>query len=298
MKKVRVGTRGSKLALVQAETVIRLLAERFRDISFEIVVIHSKGDLITDRPLQEIGGSGLFTGELEAALSNGEVDFAVHSMKDLPSEIPSWLTLAPAPVRADMRDALILREGYPCLAELPVGAKIGTGSIRRGMLLKAMNPEIEIVPIRGNVDSRLAKVGPQLDGVVLAAAGLARLGLTDRVTQYFEPSEIIPAPCQGILALELRKDDTFIMNMLETIKDEETDISARAERAFLRGTGAGCHAPVGAFCEHDASGITLTGLYGTEEKGLVRGSLSGEKVNAESVGLRLAEQLLQKLEEM
>ncbi len=298
MKKVRVGTRGSKLALVQAETIVKLLAEQFQDISFELVVIHSKGDRITDRPLQEIGGSGLFTGELEAVLSSGEVDFAVHSMKDLPAEIPPWLTLAPAPVREDMRDVLVLRDCYTCLADLPDGAKIGTGSIRRGMLLNAMNPKIEIVPIRGNVDSRLAKVGPQLDGVVLAAAGLARLGLSDRVTQYFEPSEMIPAPCQGILALELRKDDTFIMNMLETIKDEKTDISARAERAFLRGTGAGCHAPVGAFCEHDVSGITLTGLYGTEEKGLVRGSLSGEKENAESLGLRLAEQLLRKLEEM
>lgn len=297
MKKVRVGTRGSKLALTQTEIVIRLLAEQFRDISFETVVIHSKGDRITDRPLQKIGDSGLFTEELESALSSGEVDFAVHSMKDLPSEIPSWLTLAPAPVRADVRDVLVLRDGYSCLAELPAGAKIGTGSLRRMMQLKAMNPELELVPIRGNVDSRLAKVGPQLDGVVLAAAGLARLGLTNLVTQYFEPSEMIPAPCQGILALELRKEDIFVMNMLTTIKDEKTDISARAERAFLRGTGAGCHAPIGAFCEHGVSGITLAGLYGTEEKGLVCGSLSGETENAESLGLRLAEQLLRKLEE-
>jgi len=298
MKKIRVGTRGSKLALVQAETVVRLLAERFRDISFETVVIHSKGDRITDRPLQEIGGSGLFTGELEAALSRGEIDFAVHSMKDLPAEIPPWLTLAPAPVREDMRDVLILRDCYSCLAELPAGAKIGTGSIRRTMQLQAMNSKIEVVPIRGNVDSRLAKVGTQFDGIVLAAAGLARLGLTDRITQYFEPHEMIPAPCQGILALELREEDTFVMDILGTLRDEKTDISARAERAFLRGTGAGCHAPVGAFCEHDVSGITLTGLYGNEEKGLVCGKLSGEKEKAESIGLRLAEQLLRKFEEL
>lgn len=298
MKKVKVGTRGSKLALVQAETAAGLLAERFPDVSFEIVVIHSKGDRITDRALQDIGGSGLFTGELEAALGRGEIDFAVHSMKDLPSEIPSGLTLAPAPIRADMRDVLILRDCYAGFADLPKGAKLGTGSIRRRLLLNAMSSEIEIVPIRGNVDSRLAKVGPALDGVVLAAAGLERLGLSDRVTQYFSISEMIPAPCQGILALELRKDDSFIMSMLETIKDEKTDISARAERAFLRGTGAGCHAPVGAFCEHGEAGITLTGLFGNEEKGLVSGTLSGAADDAEALGLRLAEQLLRKHEEL
>ena len=239
----------------------------------------------------------MFSGELESALSEGKIDFAVHSMKDLPAEIPAWLTLAPAPLRADMREALILRDGYTCFADLPSGAKIGTGSVRRMMQIKAMNPEIEIVPIRGNVDSRLAKVGSQLDGVVLAAAGLARLRLSDLVTQYFEPSEMIPAPCQGILALELRKEDAFLMNVLETISDGKTEISARAERAFLRGSGAGCHAPIGAFCEHDASGITLTGLFGNEEKGLVCAKLSDEAENAEALGLRLAEQLLRELEE-
>ncbi|MFB0919778.1 MAG: hydroxymethylbilane synthase [Oscillospiraceae bacterium] len=299
MRKLRVGTRGSKLALAQTETVVKLLSSRFPDVFFEIVVIRSKGDLVPDRPLQEIDGSGLFTGEIEAALGRGEIDFAVHSMKDLPAETASGLTLAPAPVRADMRDVLILCEGVTCLSGLQDGAKIGTGSVRRSIQLKVMKPEIEIVPIRGNVDSRITKVGTQLDGVVLAAAGLARLGLSGLVTQYLEPSEMIPAPCQGVLALELRKEDTFVMNILETIRDEKTDISARAERAFLRGSGAGCHAPVGAFCEHEASGeIMLTGLFGSEEKGVVRGSISGAADDAELVGLRLAQQLLRQFEEL
>ena len=299
MRILRVGTRGSKLALAQTEKVVNLLSVRFPDISFEIVVIHSKGDLAPDRPLQEIDGSGLFTGEIEAALVRGDIDFAVHSMKDLPAETAPGLILAPAPVRADARDALILKEGYSCLSELPDGAKIGTGSVRRSIQLKAIKPEIEIVPIRGNVDSRLAKVGVQLDGVVLAAAGLARLGLSGRVTQYFELSEMIPAPCQGVLALELRSEDAFVLRILEAIADEKTDVSARAERAFLRGSGAGCHAPVGAFCEHDASGgITLTGLFGSEEKGLVRGEISGTANEAESLGLCLAKRLLRQFEEL
>lgn len=298
MKIVRVGTRGSKLALNQAKIIIGMLNERYQDISFEIVVIRSLGDRVSDIPLQDIGGSGLFTGELEAALLRGEVDFAVHSMKDLPTEISPLLTLAPPPQRADMREALVLNEKYSDFAQLPDGAKIGTGSVRRLMQLKAMNPKIEVVPIRGNVDSRLAKVGTQLDGVLLAAAGLARLGLSERVTKFFEPSEMIPSPCQGILALELRKEDSFIMHLLESIRDEETDISARAERAFLRATGAGCHAPVGAYCEHSACGLTLMGLFGSEEKGLVSGSLSGDKSDAESIGSALAEQLLKKLEEI
>lgn len=299
MRELRVGTRGSKLALTQTQTVVNLLSSRFPDAVFEIVVIHSKGDLVPDRPLQEIDGSGLFTREIETALLRGDIDFAVHSMKDLPAELAPGLILAPSPARADMRDALILREGYTCLSELPEGAKIGTGSVRRSIQLKAMRPQIEIVPIRGNVDSRLAKVGAQFDGVVLAAAGLERLGLSDRVTQYFDPTEMIPAPCQGILALELRKDDSFVMEIFETIKDENSSVSATAERAFLLGSGAGCHAPVGAFCEHDASGgITLTGLFGSEEKGLVRGSVSGAAKDAKSLGLRLAQQLLRKFEEI
>lgn len=293
MKTIKVGTRGSKLAKIQTANIVSMLSERFPDVEFETVIISSVGDRIQDRPIEDLGGNGVFTSEIERTLIGGEIDFAVHSMKDLPSVLPEGLCLSPSPRRADPRDALVLSDRYGSLDDLPAGARIGTGSIRRTLCLSSLRPDIETVPIRGNVDTRLGKVGNELDGVVLAAAGLIRAGYGDRITQYFSTDEMVPAPAQGILALELRADDKELFEMLSTLRDEEADISARAERAFLRASGVGCHAPVGAYCGIDGDRITLKGLYGADNaEDYITGSLSGFASDAERIGQRLAEKLL------
>ena len=295
MKTIKVGTRGSRLALAQTKQVTDALQALCPEVNIETVVIRSTGDAITDRPLREIGGSGLFTGALEDALRCGEVDFAVHSMKDLPAALAEGLTLAPPPKRADPRDTLIGRPGCASLADLPKGAKLGTGSPRRALQIHELRPDLELVPIRGNVDSRIAKVGGAVDGVVLAAAGLSRLGLTERISAYFSVDELLPAPCQGILALELREADRELYALLAQLGDADTAAAAQAERAFLRATGAGCHAPVGSYCTCAGDMLTLRGLFGADEQHYVRGSISGARDEAVQLGERLAERLLGEL---
>lgn len=293
MKTIRVGTRGSKLARIQTSDVIAQLQAQFPNCVFETVIVKSTGDVRQDIPLQAFSTSGVFTRELEQALIAGDIDFAVHSMKDLPAVQPPELMLADPPVRADCRDVLVLRDGLFSLDDLPEGASIGTGSLRRGRQLRMLRPDLWIFPIRGNIETRMRNVQDgTLDGVMLAAAGLIRAGYESVISVAFSPLTILPAPAQGILGLEVRKDNAEVRAMLKTIRDEYSTIAARAERAFLRGSGAGCHAPVGAYCEVCGDTITLTAVYGAENGGaLERGSVSGKAEEAETLGLALAAQL-------
>lgn len=250
-----IGTRGSRLALAQAEQVRERLAGAYPGEEFDIRVIRTTGDRITDRPLDQIGDKGVFVGEIEKKILEGEVHIGVHSMKDMPAAPEQGLMLARAWKREDPRDVLILRERGG-LAQLPPGAVIGTGSRRREYQLKRLRPDLQVINLRGNVDTRLRKMEEErLDGIVLAAAGLHRLGLQGRITQYLEAEEMIPAPAQGILALEIRQDDEKLAAMLDALSDAETAKEADAERGFLQEIGGDCHVPVGALCRKTGDGV-------------------------------------------
>ena len=288
--KIVVGTRGSKLALVQTNWVVEKLKDANPGIEFEIKVIKTKGDLITHLPLHKIGDKGLFTKEIEQQLLDKEIDLAIHSMKDMPSTLPEGLKFANVPKREDPRDVLVLKEGYNSIDDLPKGAKIGTGSKRRTYQLLKYRPDLEIVPIRGNIDTRIKKIEDEnLHGVVLAAAGLIRAGLQDKISYYIPPNIMVPAPAQGALAIEIREDDTYIADIVSHIKDEITEIQIKAERGFLTGVNGSCHVPMGAYCEIKDDNITLTGLYGDEDgEKLVIKSLEGKTEDASNLGFELA----------
>ncbi len=249
-----IGTRGSKLALAQAGMVCQRLAEAYPEDRFEIQAVKTKGDLVLDKPLHEIGDKGVFVREIEEKLLAGEVQIGVHSMKDMPAFPAPGLLFAKPWKREDPRDALILRREQS-LDGLPEGAVIGTGSKRREFQLKRLRPDIKAVGIRGNVDTRLRKMEEEgLDGILLAAAGLHRLGMRERITQYFEVEEMIPAPAQGILALEIREGEERLLSMLDALHDGDTALAAQAERGFLQRIGGGCHIPVGAACRKGQDG--------------------------------------------
>nr|WP_305181967.1 hydroxymethylbilane synthase [uncultured Schaedlerella sp.] len=263
--KYTIGTRGSKLALAQAEYVRDRLAQAYPEEEFELQIIKTKGDLVLDRPLHEIGDKGVFVKEIEEKIWSGEVQIGVHSMKDMPSHPAPGLLFAKAWKREDPRDALILREKER-LEDLPEGAVIGTGSRRREFQIKRLRPDLRVVNIRGNVDTRLRKMEEEkLDGIILAVAGLRRLGMEERITRYLEPEEMIPAPAQGILALEIREGETELLKLLDALSDEETEQAAAAERGFLREIGGDCHVPVGAVCRKGADGLYhLDAMFGNE----------------------------------
>lgn len=262
----KIGTRGSKLALVQANMVCERLRKAYPEDSFEICVIRTKGDLIKDIPLGQIGDKGLFVTEIEQQLQTGEIQIGVHSMKDMPEEPAKGLIFAKAWEREDARDALILREAKS-LKELPKGAVIGTGSKRRAFQLLAIRNDLHLIDIRGNVDTRLRKMQEQkLDGLVLAAAGLKRLGMENVITQFLEADEMIPAPAQGILAIELRADNESLLSMINALSDDKTDEIAVAERGFLKAIGGNCHLPVGAYCKRTKEGrLRLRAMFGNED---------------------------------
>lgn len=261
--KVVVGTRGSKLALSQTRWVIGELEKHYPDIVFETQIIKTKGDLIQDKPLDKIGDKGIFTKEIERALLEGTIDIAVHSMKDMPSELPDGLMFAKTPKREDARDVLILKEGYSSIEALPLGATLATGSKRRAYQLLAYRPDLNIVPIRGNVDTRLRKLEEEkLDGIILAAAGLHRLGLTHKITCYLPMEIMLPAPGQGALAIEIRQKDTAIYDLVKVLEDPISTMQVEAERSFLQAINGGCHIPVGAYCEVMDTSLRMRGLLG------------------------------------
>lgn len=271
----RIGTRGSKLALAQTEFVKGRLAAACPEDSFEIVTIRTKGDVVTDRPIAAIGDNSLFTREIENALLDGRIDLAVHSMKDLAAECPPGLTLAKAWTREDPRDALVARNGIRSLEGLPQGATVATGSVRRTAILRRMRPDLRIVHIRGNVDTRLRKLfeptadEPRLDAIILAAAGLKRLGRDEAISQYIPVETMIPACNQGQLAIELREGDTALKAKVDALGDDVTEAVACAERAFLKETGSDCRRPVGAVASVKDGVLTMACVTGTDETDLV-----------------------------
>ena len=295
--KLVVGTRGSNLALVQTNWVVDQLKKENPGVEFEVKIIKTKGDLIKDLPLDKIGDKGLFVKEIEKSLLDGEIDMAVHSMKDMPSYLPEGLKFAHSPKREDPRDALIFKEGYKSLDDLPQGARIGTGSKRRKYQLLKHRPDLEIVPIRGNIETRIKKI-ETLDGVVLAASGLRRAGLDDKIDYYIPTDIMLPAPAQGILALEIREDDKETEKIIDSIKDDITKIQIDAERGFLIGVNGSCHIPMGAYCEIEGEKITLTGLYGDGEgKKIVVQSQVGTLADAPKIGYELAKSVLKEYEQ-
>ena len=296
--KVVVGTRGSKLALTQTNWVIDQLKERNPQVEFEVKIIKTKGDLIQHLSLDKIGDKGLFVKEIEQQLLDKEIDIAVHSMKDMPSTLPAGLRFAGTPEREDPRDVLILKEGYKNIDDLPRGAKIGTGSKRRKYQLLKYRPDLEIVPIRGNIDTRIQKIKDEnLDGIVLAAAGMIRAGMTEQISYYFPVDLMVPAPTQGALAIEIRENDLEIESLVNSIKDEVTQVRVAAERGFLIGVNGSCHVPMGAYCEIVGDQLKLTGLYGNEEGSkLVIKTLEGSIESPIDLGVELAQLVLKEYE--
>jgi len=265
MRKIIVGSRSSKLAMTQTKWVIEQLKQAGAPYEFEIKNIITKGDRILDVTLSKVGGKGLFVKEIEQQMIDEDIDFAVHSMKDLPSELPTGLIIGATPARVDARDALITKTGGG-LASLPEGAIVGTSSLRRGSQLLKLRPDLKIESIRGNIDTRLEKLktGP-FDGILLAAAGLQRMGWSDEiVSEYISTDEMIPAVGQGILAIECRADDQEVRDLLNLIHDQMTEKVAFAERSFLAAIEGSCHVPVGGFATiNEDLSTTLVGFLGS-----------------------------------
>lgn len=260
MTTLTLATRKSKLALAQARAYAETLKAANPGLVVEELHVVTSGDRFQDRPLQEVGGKGLFIKEIEEALLDGRADFAVHSIKDVPADLASSLTLAAIPPRADARDALVLREGGS-LDDLPTGARVGTSSLRRRLALLAARPDLQVGVLRGNVDTRLRKLDEgEIDAIVLAAAGLARLGLSDRVTQLLEPERMLPAVGQGALGIECRIGDDRVREALARTDDAETRLRVTAERAFMRAVGGSCQLPVAAYALREGDALWLRGM--------------------------------------
>ena len=285
-------TRPSALARWQTHWVITALQAAHAGLVCEEKVITTQGDKILDKPLPEIGGKGLFTQELESELLSGRVHCAVHSLKDLPVENPAGLVVGCMPARADVRDALISRDGYT-LATLPSGFLVGTSSLRRAAQILAARPDLRTGSLRGNVDTRLRKaLAGQYDAIILAGAGLTRLGLDENVTEWLSLDVMLPAPGQGALAVQCRADDHETLSLLSALEDAATRQAVTAERQFLLGLGGGCSVPVAAFASVNAS-IHLTGLVAAPDgKQLIKLSASGP--DAAELGQRLAGQALER----
>lgn len=286
--KIRIGSRESKLAVIQSRMVMDAIARTVPEAELELVTMKTTGDRILNKTLDQIGGKGLFVKELDQALRDGRADFTVHSLKDMPMEVPEDLPLAAFSRREDPRDVLVLPEG---VTELDRSKPIGCSSRRRQLQLKALFPGVEIRPVRGNVQTRLAKLeAGEFSALVLAAAGLKRLGLEGRISRYFSTDEILPAAGQGILAVQTRQGmDT---SCLAAVRDEDAACCALAERAFVRTLDGGCTSPVAAHAVVAGEQLTLTGLYVSPDETVVRkGAMTGLKADAERLGQMLAEAL-------
>lgn len=254
MKKIRVGTRGSELALTQTLIIINEIKKYKPDLKFEIVKITTKGDIVNEASLSEIGGKGLFIKEIEDALMNGEIDMAIHSMKDMPFEIPEGLKILPVFKREDPRDVFISRSDK--FIDLKENAKVATSSLRRNVHIRNLRPDIDIVPIRGNIATRIRKMDElNLDGIVLAAAGIKRLGLDKLVKDYFPVDLVVPAPCQGILAVEIKEDfESEFFEIYPMLLDVKTFFESSAERKIMKKLGGNCKTPLGVYSEYKNNG--------------------------------------------
>jgi len=291
----RIGTRGSKLALWQADHVSQLITAENHGLNIEIRIIKTTGDAVLDSPLSEIGGKGVFVKEIEEALLSEEIDIAVHSMKDVPTVLPNGLFIGAVAKRHDPRDALISKSGLP-LAQLPEGSRVGTGSLRRSTQLLKYNSNLEIVSIRGNVDTRIRKLkdGKDYDAIVLAVAGLERMGLGGEITEIISPDIMLPAPGQGMIAIECRQNDRNTIDILNAVNHSETEYQARAERAFLLRLGGDCNVPAGCHAEIQDHKVILTGIVSSPDgKTTVRKDVRGSLAEAQNLGVKLADAILE-----
>ena len=287
MRKIRVGSRESRLAVIQARLVMDAVAAAHPELELELVTMKTTGDRILDRTLDQIGGKGLFVKELDAALLDGRVDLTVHSCKDLPVEVDPRIPLAGFTRREDPRDVLVLPQGA---AELERTGPIGCASARRAVQLRERFPGVEIAPVRGNVLTRLRKLdGGEFSALVLAAAGLRRLGLEHRVSRYFTAEEMLPAAGQGILALQTRAGED--LSFLAGVLDRDGTDCALAERAFVRALDGGCTAPTAAYATLDGDRMTVDGLYADAAGRILRGRCAGPRREAAALGERLAREL-------
>ncbi len=286
-----MGTRGSKLALAQTDWVIHQLKSHYPEIEFEKIIIKTTGDKILDAPLSKVGGKGLFVKEIEEALIRGDIDFAVHSMKDVPSEVPPELEVSIIPERESPFDVLI--SPWETLEALPKGAKIGTSSLRRLSQIKRLRADFIVSSLRGNVDTRLRKLKEgQYDGIILAEAGLKRLGIQIKYKR-FTLDEIIPAVGQGALGIEIRREDKKIKELLKILHSEKTALEIKAERSFLRIMEGGCQVPLGAYATINQGKLTLTGFISDlEGERFYRDIIEGEPSSSEKLGELLAKKLL------
>ena len=288
-----IATRESRLALWQAEHVAALLRNKHPELNVELVPMTTQGDRILDRPLADIGGKGLFIKELELAMSEHRADIAVHSMKDVPSDMPPGFMLAAMLPRADPRDAFVSSR-YKSFASLPQGARVGTSSLRRQCQLKHARPDLELITLRGNVDTRLRKLDEDhYDAIILAAAGLIRLGLESRITEYFGADQSVPAVGQGIIGIECRDDDARNIAYVKALNDNEAWQCASAERAFAQRLEGSCQSPIAGFATLNGDSLQLHGVIGSPDgREMYRGSQQGAIADAQSIGVRLAEALL------
>lgn len=267
---IKIGTRGSKLALAQTGYVKERLESAFPENTYEIVVIRTTGDKDLTKPLDQIGSKGMFVDEIENALLGDDIQLAVHSMKDMPSNPAKGLIFAKAWKREDPRDVLLLKDGTD-ISDLPIGANVATGSKRRSFQLLRLRPDLNIVPIRGNIDTRIRKLGEglddgtRLDGIVLAAAGLNRLDIRFENRYYFDADEMIPAPAQGTLAIELNEKNTELKEMVDSLGDDFADKIAYLERGFLKKIGGDCHLPIGAYAYREKDKFVLKAMFGNED---------------------------------
>ncbi len=300
-KHITIGTRGSRLALWQAGWVREELMRRRPGLTISLEVIKTSGDKITDVPLAKVGGKGLFVKEIEEALLAGSIDLAVHSMKDMPGEMPKGLWIASIPVRETPWDMMITRDGRMA-EDLPEGAVVGTSSLRRGSQLLYFRPDLSIVPLRGNLDTRLKKLETEnLDAIVLAAAGLKRLGMAEagRATEI-DPGIVLPAVGQGALCIETRADDDGVNELAGSIHDEPSAAAVTAERAFLKLLQGGCQVPIAAYGSFDSSGnspgrLHLTGLVAeTDGSVVLKDALAGDAAEGEALGETLARRLIER----
>jgi hydroxymethylbilane synthase len=292
MKCMRIGTRGSKLALAQTAWVKAKIAEQYPTARIETVLIKTSGDRFSETNIRAMGGKGIFTKEIEEALLRDEIDLAVHSMKDLPTELPAGLTVTSIPKREDPRDVLVSPHGTR-LNQLPAGANIGTGSLRRTAQILHYRRDLSVMPIRGNVDTRLKKLDEgEFDALVMAAAGLKRIGREEKIAEYISNEICLCAPGQGALGLESREDDP-IREQLSFLHDPASFAEVSAERSFLKRLGGGCHVPVGARAIAEDEKLTLYGVVASPDgSSLYRDEISGDVVDAKELGRQLAQRLL------
>jgi hydroxymethylbilane synthase len=292
---IKIGTRGSKLALTQADFVAKKIKKIMPEAVIEIRIIKTSGDIMQDISLLKIGGKGVFVKEIEDALLSNTIDLAVHSMKDVPTEIPDGLEFAAILQREDARDILVSRDNRK-IEQMPKGARIGTGSLRRSAQLLDILPDAVIVSLRGNLDTRLKKVETEkLDGVIVAAAGMKRMGFVQRITQFLPVELMLPAVGQGVLGLEVRTGDNKLKKILAKINHAPTYTEITAERSFLRHLGGGCRLPIAALGKLEGDKLSLEGLVASPQgSGIIRDKVKGTVFEAEELGKKLAEMILER----